>query len=163
MLGIAEQLLGIAEKCPEESKSAQHRRKTTWQSSNVQVLYLWATIYQGPKICHGYVKSTKAYEDIVKSGGLLCLDLEGWLGNSQVIVNNCKLLSTFISPQTLFYLIVQCHFNCPYTSHAIFNTDDHHTTLFSKNVDAATWVDPHFSFSGINRLSLLGYCIFKSM
>ncbi len=49
MLGIlvAEKSLGIAEKCFEEPKSAQQRRKTTWQSSNVhiiRVLYLWATV-----------------------------------------------------------------------------------------------------------------------
>ncbi len=39
--------VSIAEKCSEEPKSAQHRRKTTLQSSNVHirgVLYLWATL-----------------------------------------------------------------------------------------------------------------------
>ncbi len=43
ILGIADKPLGIAEKCLEEPKSAQQRKKQTWQSSNVHVrgvLYL---------------------------------------------------------------------------------------------------------------------------
>ena len=53
MLGIAEKPLGIAEKSLGEPKSAQQRRKTTWQNSNVYirgVLYLWATVCSFRKV-----------------------------------------------------------------------------------------------------------------
>ena len=92
---IAEKLLDIAEKCPAE-------KKNNLQSSNVQVLYLWATVpgtQNMPWLCEKY-RSIWRHCQI---WGLFCLDLAGWLGNSQVIVNNWKLLSPFISPQILFY------------------------------------------------------------